>query len=99
MTVAYNALQAVIYMGFKKIYIIGADFNYIGDGASDHNHFIAGYSDKKRATKTYVFDYEQIHKSYQAAKNYADKHGIQIFNATRGGRLEIFERVDFDSLF
>ena len=38
-------------------------------------------------------------KGYQMCKNYADTHGIKIYNATRGGMLEIFERVDFDSLF
>lgn len=36
---------------------------------------------------------------YQAAKKYTDNHGIKIYNATRGGNLEVFERVDFDSLF
>ena len=37
--------------------------------------------------------------AYQAAREYADRHGIKIYNATRGGKLEVFERVDFDSLF
>ena len=26
-------------------------------------------------------------------------HDIEILNATRGGKLEVFERVDFDALF
>ncbi len=33
-----------------------------------------------------------------AAKNYADSHGIKILNATRGGKLEVFERVNFDEI-
>jgi len=33
------------------------------------------------------------------ARKYADSHGIVIKNAGRGGKLENFERVDFDSLF
>ncbi len=37
--------------------------------------------------------------AYTEAKRYADTHGIKIYNATRGGKLEVFERVDFDSLF
>lgn len=37
--------------------------------------------------------------AYKAARKYADAHGIKIYNATRGGKLEVFERVDFDSLF
>jgi hypothetical protein len=34
-----------------------------------------------------------------SAKEYADEHGIKILNATRGGELEVYDRVCFDSLF
>ena len=37
--------------------------------------------------------------AYEVAKENAEKKGIKIYNATRGGKLEVFERVDFDSLF
>ena len=37
--------------------------------------------------------------AYQKAKTYADTHNIKIYNATRGGKLEVFQRVEFDSLF
>ena len=47
---------------------------------------------------TVVTENEQL-KAYQKAKQYAETHGIKIYNATRGGKLEVFERVDFDSLF
>ena len=33
---------------------------------------------------------------YEAAKRYAEKNGIIIKNATRGGKLEVFERIDLD---
>ena len=36
--------------------------------------------------------------AYDKLREYADKHGIKVFNATRGGMLEAFERVDFDEL-
>lgn len=32
------------------------------------------------------------------AKQYADTHGVRIFNATRGGKLDVFERVDLDEI-
>ena len=38
-------------------------------------------------------------KAYEAFKEYADKHSIVVKNATMGGKLEIFKRVEFDSLF
>ena len=29
---------------------------------------------------------------------YAEHHNIKIYNATRGGHLEVFERVNFDDV-
>ena len=37
--------------------------------------------------------------AYDYARKYADSNGIKIYNATRGGCLEAFQRVNFDSLF
>jgi len=36
-------------------------------------------------------------KKFRSAKEYADSNSINIYNATRGGMLEIFDRVDFDN--
>ena len=41
----------------------------------------------------------QMNIAYECARKYADMHGIKIYNATRGGNLNVFERVCFDSLF
>ena len=46
-----------------------------------------------------AFAIDEATLSYQAAKQYAQTHGIKIKNATRGGKLNVFQRVDFDSLF
>ena len=37
--------------------------------------------------------------AYEDARKKAIELGCNIYNATRGGKLEIFPRVDFDSLF
>ena len=36
--------------------------------------------------------------AYSVAKKYLDKRGVKVYNATRGGCLEVFPRVDFDSV-
>lgn len=89
-TVTYTILQLAIYMGFSEIYLLGID-NY----APGKKHF---YSEKKthKKDKTYV---EGINHGYMLARKYAEMHNIKIYNASRGGQLEVFERVDFDSLF
>ena len=47
----------------------------------------------------YIPNTDQSTLTFLAAKRYADAHGIKIYNATRGGKLEVFPRVEFDSLF
>lgn len=102
-TITYHMMQLAVAMGFKEIYLIGVDFSFswgIGpDGKYYENpkikdHFAA--DNTKTDTMPNLFYNLQAYKS---AKKYADRHGIKIFNATRGGKLEVFERVDFDTLF
>ena len=79
-------------MGFKEIYLLGTDCNYtIG---SYNNHF--GGDGKPDLIDHSI---SSMLKGYQMCRDYADKHDLKIYNATRGGMLEVFERVDFDSLF
>ena len=49
--------------------------------------------------ETYQSETEFSWCLFDSGKHYADKHGIKIYNATRGGKLEIFDRVDFDTIF
>lgn len=92
-TVVYACLQLASYMGAKELYLLGCDFSFSKDMTAGDNHCY------KKKDVEYAFDFEHVTKAYEKAKEYADKHGIKIYNATRGGKLEIFERVDFDSLF
>lgn len=90
-TVAYSLMQIAVYMGFKEIYLLGCDCNY----SEEKQHF-ADYGIK---VKDAVTTENNLIAAFSAARKYADSHGIKIYNATRGGKLEVFERVDFDSLF
>lgn len=93
-TVVHSVLQFAVYMGFKEIYIIGADCQLVAGKA---NHFNENYCVIKN--KKYILSTDLIIAGYEAAKKYADAHGIKIYNATRGGALEVFERVNFDEIF
>jgi hypothetical protein len=92
-TVTYSCIQLAAYMGFKEIYLLGTDFTYGNMGAAG-NHFYE-QEDKKNNN----FDRDACLAAYETAKRYADEHDIKIYNATRGGALEVFPRVDFDTLF
>lgn len=102
-TVTYILFQLAVYMGFRELYIIGCDNRYHREIKADgtiitHNEVPNQYAGKEVNTKEAGNTWE-MNIAYDAAKKYADEHGIKIYNATRGGYLETFERVDFDSLF
>jgi len=102
-TITYDCLQLAAYMGFSEIYLLGMDHNYkvmvgkngklVTDGVEDH--FTATYI----SATVFPFRIDIVDSAFTVAREYAETHGIKIRNATRGGKLEIFERVDFDSLF
>ena len=105
-TVTVNAIELAIYMGFKTIYLLGVDNNYthkrnkdgsvIIDPSVKSSYFPGGEPQKSEGIS--VQPVEIANGSYEMAKRFAQSHGAKIFNATRGGKLEVFERVDFDSL-
>lgn len=97
-TVAFDCLQIAAYMGFKKIYLLGMDLVPYKQGnksAIPYSNFFEVDSQEKKP-QMWV---DKILRGYLATKKYADAHDIRIYNATRGGYLEIFDRVDFDKLF
>lgn len=91
-TITYTCIQLAAYMGFSEIYLIGVDFSYAKNGGK-YEHF---YKEENLSSLGF---HKYVANAYLAAKIYAEKNNIKIYNATRGGNLEIFERVDFDSLF
>ena len=89
-SIAYSCLELAVYMGFKEIYLLGCDCTYLGE----KEHFIdSGVEDRTRKFAT-----PKLIVGYEAAKDYADRHGIKIYNATRGGVLEVFERVNLEEV-
>ncbi len=95
-TVTYICIQLAIYMGFSKIYLLGVDFSASKIKDPSKRHFNENYDSK---TGLYQTDDTLMLNCYQKAYDIAKYLGIKIYNATRGGYLEVFERVDFDSIF
>ena len=101
-TVTFAMIQLAVYMGFTEIYLLGVDHSYshtIDDsGKANFDPTVQDYFDNRKYKNTYPARLQSAQYSFEIAKEYCDNHGIKIFNATRGGKLEVFERVDFDTL-
>lgn len=100
-TVTFTSIQLAIYMGFSEIYLLGVDFSYAvtydAKGEIHVDERINDYFSGKKYPGSLQNYASNLH-AFSVAREYCDSHGIKIYNATRGGKLEVFERVDFDEL-
>ncbi len=108
-TVTYVCLQLAYYMGFNNVYLIGFDHSYkipkdatvegdaITSQSADPNHFDSAYFGKGYRWHDPMV--ERMEQAFCRAREEYSASGRHIFNATVGGRLEVFPRVDYDGLF
>lgn len=104
-TVAYTAAQLAAYMGFKKIYLIGVDHSF-SVVKNDKGEIIRDENAKDYFTDSYNADKDELYipnldastRTFLKMKKNCDAAGIEVYNATRGGKLEVFPRVNFDDL-
>ncbi|MDO9087431.1 MAG: DUF115 domain-containing protein [Anaerolineaceae bacterium] len=105
-TVTYVALQISFFMGFDEVILIGVDHNFETKGKAnttivsqgdDPNHFHPGYFGK--GFRWQLPDLEMSEVGYKMAKDVFEKDNRKVLDATIGGKLTIFDKVDFDSLF
>ncbi|MEO3947284.1 6-hydroxymethylpterin diphosphokinase MptE-like protein [Gorillibacterium sp. CAU 1737] len=97
-TVVITAIRYASHMGFREIYLVGADCDYSGpqqhageDGSLDKgNAANAGASE--------LLAYQRMIRGYESIKKLMDKSGVKLFNATRGGSLEVFPRVSLNEV-
>jgi hypothetical protein len=101
-TVTYVALQIAFYMGFKNVFLIGVDHNFNQKGKAnetqkmeedDSNHFHPNYF---KGHKWQLADLEGSEASYALARHQYHQNGRNIYDATVGGKLTLFEKVDFN---
>lgn len=108
-TVSYICMQLAFYMGFEEVYLVGFDHSYVipqdavTKGTSilstgdDPNHFNSDYFGKGKRWHDPKVD--RMEEAYKRAREHYEKNGRKIYNATFGGKLEVFERVDYSTLF
>ena len=105
-TVTYACLQLAYYMGFKEVYLIGKDHSYstsekagtgIESTGKENNHFIKGYY--KKGQNWDAPDYKSEEYAYKLTREAFEENGRIIMDATIGGNLNVFEKIDFNKIF
>ncbi|MBN1148837.1 MAG: hypothetical protein JXA78_16365 [Anaerolineales bacterium] len=105
-TVTYVTLQLAFHMGFEQAILIGVDHNYSTQGkpnttvvsqGDDPDHFHANYFGK--GFRWQLPDLETSERAYRMARQAYEQAGRQVLDATIGGQLTVFPKVDYEALF
>lgn len=108
------ALYTAIYLGFTEIYLLGCDMTgfitiYNDDGTLDYGgHFyetentkekkIMDDLHKSRSNEFMLKAYGYVFELFRLTNDYAIKKDIKIYNATKGGALDVFPRVKYEDV-
>ena len=105
-TVTYVAMQIAYYLGFDKVILVGVDHSFTTKGkphaiitsqGDDPNHFHPQYFGK--GFRWQLPDLQTSEQAYAMAKEHFEKAGREIVDATIDGKLQVFTKVDYRSLF
>ncbi len=105
-TVTYVAMQLAYFMGFQEVILVGVDHSFAIEGkphtavisaGDDPNHFDPQYFGK--GFKWQLPDLETSELAYRIARYQFELSGRRILDATVGGKLDVFPKVDYRSLF
>ncbi len=109
-SVIYPQIQLAFYMGIREIYLIGLDFSFdvpkstgrisasgeVVESQGEVNHFHPEYRKPGETWTMPLLDVQ--YKAFVNAKRAVESHGGGIYNASRKTALDVFPRVDFDSI-
>lgn len=107
-TVTYTNLQIAYFLGFSEVYLIGMDFSYAIPPSThiqgntyisnedDVNHFHPSYFGQGK--KWHDPKLDKVALNFELARKIYEESGRKIYNASIGGKLEIFERKDWLSM-
>jgi hypothetical protein len=105
-TVTNVALQLAYHLGFQQVVLIGVDHSYSAPGkpnttvtsqGDDPNHFSPAYFG--RGFRWQLPDLDTSEIGYTFAREAYRRAGREVLDATMGGKLTIFPKVDYNSLF
>jgi hypothetical protein len=102
-TVTYMTMQLAYHLGFSTVILIGVDHSFATQGpanklvtadAPDQNHFDPNYFGP--GVKWELPDLETSEIAYRLARSAYEADGRAIVDATVGGKLTVFPKVDYE---
>jgi hypothetical protein len=105
-TVTFVAMELAYYMGFSEVILLGVDHTFATQGppnvtvvsaGEDRDHFSPAYFGK--GFRWQLPDLEASERAYQLARAAFESDGRRVLDATPGGKLTVFPKVSYESLF
>ena len=104
-SVTFAALELAFYMGFEEAILIGVDHNFklpgnpyekhtatgAGEDHFDPNYFPPGFTWR-------MPDMRNSEYAFEIARRVYEEHGRRVLDATLGGQLKVFPKVDYQSV-
>lgn len=102
--VVEQGVLSAIYMGCKKIYFTGVEGTILCyEGLKRQTHFYGtNIEDQHRSMDNLSLSYYATClwlRRWRDLVAYAKLHGVEVFNCTRGGLLDVCPRVELEALF
>ncbi len=112
-TITYIALQLAYFLGCDPVYLVGVDHDY-GRLSDDFAPGKITVTVENQALVNKAHFTDQYYKigdmigvpnvdlqtqAFEIARAAFESDGRNVLNATHGGKLEVFERIDFNKLF
>lgn len=94
--VVLQAIQIAIYMGYKRIYLLGCDFSEYAQIKIEHFYeanLPRGYSMGDEARWAAL-----AHYHHYALDRYAKEHGVEIVNLTEGSLIDAYRRDSLENV-
>lgn len=104
-TVTFMAMQLAYHMGFSEVVLVGIDHSFSTTGrandlvkssGADPNHFDPNYFGA--GVRWQLPDLAMSEVVYRIAKQRFEEDGRRILDATVGGRLGVYPKVDLEDL-
>jgi hypothetical protein len=107
-TVPIMCLMIAMYLGFEKIYLLGADHDTFRTGEYKYA-FKETWKGKDTSVdengimrdplREELTNWGKTFTEYHLMHNIAKANGVRIYNATAGGALDEFERISLEEIF
>jgi hypothetical protein len=106
-SVSQFEIMLAIYLGCSSVYLIGMDHDWLASPGNINRFYNDDSVDKFAFSKGMpMYGYKDnleptlnLWKGYEKISDFAAMKDIRIFNATNGGFLDVFPRVDYEKLF